>query len=82
MEEKLLRIKVSTEQLLCRIRYFCTASAFSEELHFEKATFHSYTSIYQSVIKSAQFELRTLKLWEFYLKYLSLLKVASKTKFI
>ena len=34
--EGLFRIKISTEKLLFRSRYFCTASTFSEELHFEK----------------------------------------------
>ena len=36
LPEELLNIKITTEELLCRSRYFCAASAFSEELHFQK----------------------------------------------
>ena len=50
LAEELLRIKMSREEVLCRSRYLCTASAFSEKLHlFQKmlfigvASFHSYT---------------------------------------
>ena len=32
--EKLFRIKISTEELLFRSRYFCIALTFSEKLHF------------------------------------------------
>ena len=34
LAEELFRIKIPTEELLCQSRYFCPASAFSEELHF------------------------------------------------
>ena len=34
--EELIRIKLSREKLLCRNRYFCTASTFSEKLHLRK----------------------------------------------
>ena len=37
LAKELLRIKISTEELLYRSRYFCTASAFSEELHLPKS---------------------------------------------
>ena len=37
--EGLLRIKISTEELLFRSRYFCTTSTFSEKLHFGKKPF-------------------------------------------
>ena len=33
---ELFRIKISTEELLFPSRYFCTASTFSEKLHFRK----------------------------------------------
>ena len=33
---ELFRIKISTEELLLPSRYFCTASTFSEKLHFRK----------------------------------------------
>ena len=33
---ELLRIKISTEEVLFRSRNFCTASTFSEEPHFRK----------------------------------------------
>ena len=36
IEKELLKINISTEELLCQSRYFCIASAFSEELHFRK----------------------------------------------
>ena len=42
LAEELFRMEISTEELLLfRSRYFCTASAFSEELHFggKKAIF-------------------------------------------
>ena len=35
--EELFRIKISTEELLSRSRYFRTGSTFSEELRLEKA---------------------------------------------
>ena len=134
LAEELLRIKISTEELLCRSRnneaqhqlyqeslffektkfleneYFAF-SIFSGELHFRETTFSkritqlpfqkSYflttyffrraatlqisffstatLTIYQLVIKWVQYELRTLKLWEFFLVYLLFLKVASET---
>ena len=34
--EKLFRIKISKKELLFQSRYFCTASTFSEKLHFGK----------------------------------------------
>ena len=37
LEEEFFRIKTSTEYLPFQSRYFCTASTFSEELHFEKS---------------------------------------------
>ena len=37
--EELIRIKISAEELLFQSRYLCTASAFSEELHFRKRQF-------------------------------------------
>ena len=36
LAEELFRIKISTKVLHFQSRYFCTASAFSEELHFRK----------------------------------------------
>ena len=39
LEEKLFRIKISTEGLLIWSSYFSKGSTFSEELHFEKANF-------------------------------------------
>ena len=36
MAKDLFRTKISTEALLFQIRYFCTASTISEELHFGK----------------------------------------------
>ena len=48
------------------------------ELHFlSTATLH----IYQLVIKWAQYQLRTVEVWEFFLVYLLLLKVTSQTEF-
>ena len=37
LPEELFRIKISTVELLFWSRYFCTASTFSEELHFGKS---------------------------------------------
>ena len=37
--EKLFRIKISKKELLFQSRYFCTASTFSEKLHFGKNWF-------------------------------------------
>ena len=37
LADELLRIKISTEELLCRSMCFCTAPAFTEELHFRKS---------------------------------------------
>ena len=37
--EKLFRIKISKKELLFQSRYFCTASTFSEKLHFGKTDF-------------------------------------------
>ena len=34
--EKLFKIKISKEELLFQSSYLCTASTFSEKLHFEK----------------------------------------------
>ena len=39
LAEELLRIKISTAELLFPSRYFCTASTFSEKLHFGKKHF-------------------------------------------
>ena len=40
LSEELFRINISTEELFFfQTRYFCTASAFSEELHFLKKYF-------------------------------------------
>ena len=38
LTEGIFRIKISIEELLFRTRYFCTASTFSDELHFGKKT--------------------------------------------
>ena len=35
--EELFRIKISKKELLFQSRYFCTASTFSEKLHFGKS---------------------------------------------
>ena len=35
--EESFRIKISTEELLFRSRYFCTTSTFSDELYFAKS---------------------------------------------
>ena len=35
--EELFRIKISKKELLFLSRYFCTASTFSEKLHFRKS---------------------------------------------
>ena len=37
LAEELFGMKKSTEELLFRSRYFCTASTFSEELHLGKS---------------------------------------------
>ena len=37
LAEDLFRIKISTEELLFRSRYFCIASTFPEEQHFGKS---------------------------------------------
>ena len=36
LAEELIRTKISAEELLRRSGYYCTESAFSEELHFRK----------------------------------------------
>ena len=39
LAEELFRIKICTEELLCRSKYFCTASTFAEELQSAKIEF-------------------------------------------
>ena len=96
--EEMFRMKISTEELLFRNRYFCTASMFSEQLlcgkgkflekqysfhvayFFGRATFLErllFKRTCQLIIKWARYQLHTVKVWEIFLLYTLLLKVAS-----
>ena len=45
LEEELFRMDMSAEELLFRIRHFCTASIFSEALSFQKKKFFQKSNI-------------------------------------